>query len=152
VLQSILADAADRARELTGDAMWPVPFPPERLLPALLRGETVLASRGGREVATFNLAQEDPLFWGPQPPVAGYLHRLAVRRELVGQGLGRTLVDEAGRRVREWGRSLLRLDTLASNRRLIAYYSALGFREVRSTSAGPPGRVREHALLEQTVR
>jgi ribosomal protein S18 acetylase RimI-like enzyme len=107
---------------------WPHPFPAERVLPGLERGEVHLAFLESPEpVATINLSWDDPRFWGPQSPVAGYVHRLAVRPAYAGRSFGQDLVEWAAGRVRDRGRQFLRLDCLASNERLCRYYLNLGF-------------------------
>ncbi|MCI4361163.1 MAG: GNAT family N-acetyltransferase, partial [Thermoplasmata archaeon] len=107
---------------------WPYPFPADTVAPSLAVGEVYLAFRGGpTAVATVNLSWEDPRFWGEQPPVAGYAHRLAVRRRFAGTGVGATLLSWADGEIRKRARSFLRLDCLARNRRLCSYYEALGF-------------------------
>lgn len=150
-VQELLSSAAEWALRRTGVSMWPVPFPADLLEPPLRRGETVLAVLDGRAAGTFNLAKEDLPAWGPQPPVAGYLHRLAIRPDLTGRGLGVALLREAEARVLRWGRSKLRLDTLASNGRLVRYYRDLGFHEVGRVRAHPAGEEVSLVLLERTL-
>ena len=65
--------------------------------------------------------------WDEQPPDAGYLHGLCVRRAGAEVGLGAALLDWAGRRVAAAGRRWLRLDCMAANPRLRAWYEGLGF-------------------------
>ena len=80
--------------------------------PGLPPDGTVLA--GGDIAATLTLDWSDPV-WSGIPGPAGYLHTLAR------------------------GRSALRLDCLASNGRLRAYYEAAGFVHCGNVmAAGPP--------------
>jgi GNAT superfamily N-acetyltransferase len=107
---------------------WPYPFPAERVRIGLDHGEVFLAyADPDSAVATVNLSWEDPRFWGEQPPVAGYVHRLAVRPSHAGRSIGRWLIEWAAERVRERGRGFLRLDCLAANSRLCRYYTDQGF-------------------------
>jgi ribosomal protein S18 acetylase RimI-like enzyme len=108
-----------------GIEQWPDPFPRDRVQKLVERGEFYVARLGGKTAGTFALRWSDPLFWGDQPPVAGYLHALAVRREFA--GLGPTLLDWAAERVREEGRELLRLDCRTENADLRRYYERHGF-------------------------
>src|SRR5205823_916179 len=57
---------------------------------------------------TITLRWEDPAFWGEQPPVAGYVHAIAVRRAFA--GLGPKMLEWAEEQVRGSGRGLVRLD------------------------------------------
>ena len=55
------------------------------------------------------------------------IHGFRVAPEFRGQGLGRALLDEAGRTVLARGGRKLSLRVLASNRRARAVYAAAGF-------------------------
>ncbi|HEX8732761.1 MAG TPA: GNAT family N-acetyltransferase [Ktedonobacterales bacterium] len=89
--------------------------------------EVYLAWRADRPAGAFSLQWDDAEMWGEQPPDAGYVHGLCVRRACAGVGLGAALLDWAGRRVAAEGRALLRLDCMAANPRLRAWYEAQGF-------------------------
>jgi ribosomal protein S18 acetylase RimI-like enzyme len=120
----ILSGAARWLRE-RGIEQWPDPFPRSRVEDSLARGELYLARVDKSIAATFVLQWEDELFWGEQPPVAGYIHAVAVRREHA--GVGRQVIEWAERAVREAGRPFLRLDCMRDNPRIRSYYEALGF-------------------------
>lgn len=62
-----------------------------------------------------------------RPDDAGYVHALAVRRELAGRGFGERLLEWAEERVAAAGREFLRLDCRSDNPVLQAYYERLGF-------------------------
>jgi GNAT superfamily N-acetyltransferase len=117
-----------------GIDQWPDPFPRLRVDEAFERGDLYVARSGGEIAATFTLQWEDELFWGPQPPVAGYIHAVAVRREHA--GLGRELIEWAVRAVRDSGRAYLRLDCMRDNARIREYYEALGFQHRGDTVVG----------------
>ena len=123
---SILSEAG-RWLASRGIDQWPDPFPTTLVSPALERGDTYLAVSGGRAIATFTLQWEDTAFWGDQPPDAGYVHRVAVRREAAGQGVGRDLLRWAADRTAERGRRFLRLDCATGNAPLRRYYEEQGF-------------------------
>ncbi len=147
---AILTEAAEWSVSVGNLHSWPRPFPSEIPRRSAARGELFLVeSPANGIVATITLQWEDPLFWGDQPPVAGYVHRLAVRRALTGKGLGTQVLDWAGERVRQAGRKYLRLDCAADNPRLKAYYEAHGFRFI-SEIEGPPIPFR-CALFEKPV-
>lgn len=89
--------------------------------------EVYLARRAGAPVGTFILQWDDPEMWGERPPDAGYVHGLSVRRAVAGLGLGAALLDWAAQRVAASGRHWLRLDCMAANPALRAYYERRGF-------------------------
>ncbi|MCC3776807.1 GNAT family N-acetyltransferase [Streptomyces sp. UNOB3_S3] len=103
-------------------------------------GEVWLAEVGGRAVGGWELWWEDEAAWGPQPPVAGYVHRLMVDRSTAAPGTGRLLLSAAERRVAEAGRTCVRLDCLEGNAQLNAYYQDAGYRAVGRKEGKPqPG-------------
>lgn len=135
---AILEEAARRMRAYGNVHGWPVPFPTALVQGPLQEGDTYLVARpDGVDVATVTLRWEDPRFWGVQPPVAGYLHRLAVRSAHAGRRYGPAILAWADGEVRRRGRQLLRLDTATSNAGLLQYYAALGFRRVGEVAHDP---------------
>ncbi|MFL6139822.1 MAG: GNAT family N-acetyltransferase [Frankiaceae bacterium] len=108
---------------------WPGRFDRDWLAPALAAGEVQAAVERGRIVGTYALVWADPVVWGDRPDHddAGYVHQLAVRRELAGRGVGLLLLAHAGALVADAGRRWLRLDCVAHNRGLRAYYERAGF-------------------------
>ncbi len=128
VALQILTQAAEWEASRGMVSPWPVPFPEDRVRPSLERGELFLAEGAdGQSIATVTLQWEDPPFWGERPPDAGYIHRLAVRREFGGRGAGYAILRWAEDQVRAKGRQWLRLDTLTARERLHEYYQDFGF-------------------------
>ena len=121
---AVLSEAAAWLRAL-GIEQWPDPFPAAWVEPSIERGETYLARDGDLVAGTITLRWDDPAFWGEQPPVAGYVHAIAVRREFA--GAGPALLDWADGQVCAEGRELLRLDCRTENARLRRYYEGQGF-------------------------
>ena len=116
-------------------------------------GEVWLAEADTRLVGAWELWWEDEDAWGTQPPVAGYVHRLMVDRSSAAPGAGRLLLQAAERRVAEAGRALVRLDCVAGNTALNAYYLNAGYQAVghkagKPQPAGPP---KSFTLLEKAV-
>lgn len=110
------------------------------MLPGIAAGETWLAEVDGAPVGTVTLQWSDPL-WSDvdDPDAAGYVHRLAVRRSAA--GTGRALLDWAAATTLGHGRELLRLDCVAHNAALRAYYERAGFRQCGEVEVGgPPGQ------------
>ena len=70
----------------------------------------------------------DELFWPAAAADARHVHRVAVASDAHGRGLGRALLDCAGREIARRGRSQLRLDCACDNPGLRLYHEELGFR------------------------
>ncbi|MFI9809162.1 GNAT family N-acetyltransferase [Streptomyces sp. NPDC052301] len=117
-------------------------------------GEVWLAEAGGRVAGAWELWWEDEGAWGPQPPVAGYVHRLMVDRGVAGPGTGKALLNAAEHRVAAVGRTCVRLDCLAGNARLNAYYRHAGYRVVglKEGKPQPGGTPKSFTLLEKQLR
>ncbi|MGA4848471.1 GNAT family N-acetyltransferase [Streptomyces sp. G5(2025)] len=98
--------------------------------------EVWLAEEGAEVVGAYELWWDDEPAWGVRAPVAGYVHRLMVRRG-ARPGTGRALLARAERRIAEAGRELCRLDCLSTNPRLRAYYEGAGYTVVGEL----PGKV-----------
>jgi len=81
----------------------------------------------GNPVGTFVLDLDDEKHWGPQEPVAGYVHGFCVRKGFNGRGLGSFMLDWCDRRLAALNRRFIRLDCAAHNVKLCAYYESLGF-------------------------
>ncbi len=128
----VLSEAAAWLRS-RGIEQWPSPYPADWVAPSIERGETYLVRQNGAVAGTITLRWEDPAFWGEEPPVAGYAHGIAVRREFA--GLGPELLAWADEQVREAGRGLLRLDCRTDNAELRGYYERHGFRHRGDTTA-----------------
>jgi ribosomal protein S18 acetylase RimI-like enzyme len=78
-------------------------------------------------VGTVSLQWEDERAWGKQPPIAGYMHKLAINEGFHGQGLGEKIIEWALQQVADNGRQFLRLDCAPDNTSLCAYYEKQGF-------------------------
>ncbi|MGN9757968.1 GNAT family N-acetyltransferase [Streptomyces sp. SD31] len=116
-------------------------------------GEVWLAEAGGRVVGAWELWWEDEAAWGARPPVAGYVHRLMVDRSTAAPGTGLRLLRAAERRVAEAGRTCVRLDCLAGNAQLNAYYRDAGYRVVghKEGKPQPGGAPKSFTLLEKVL-
>jgi GNAT superfamily N-acetyltransferase len=133
---SLLDEAAAwlRAR---GVSQWPDRFEPSWVDGAISRGETWLVRVDAALSGTVTLDWVDPI-WSDDG-AAAYVHRMAVRRQAA--GLGAVILGWAADAARQHGREALRLDCVASNVRLRAYYEAAGFvHHGDVTVAGAPGQ------------
>ena len=124
---AVLADAAAWLRTRSVE-QWPDRFPPDWVMPAIEAGETWLAEIDGQIVGSLVVQWDDPLFWAGYPSDAGYLHRLAVRRH--GGRLGARLLLWAEEHAAAERKAYLRLDCVASNESLRAYYERAGYEHV----------------------
>jgi GNAT superfamily N-acetyltransferase len=149
----LVADLIDKAtlwvQEL-GFPQWPLPFPRREIAAAIERTEVYVAEMDGEAVGTITILLDDPVFWGERPPDALYVHKLAVRRDRAGRGIGAALVEWAATRARAAGRSYLRLDCLRDDPGIRAYYERLGF-EHRG-DVDDPARGLLLSLYERPVR
>lgn len=145
----LLAEGARYARSL-GIVQWPERFPEELIVSGIERDEVFVGAIGGVVVSTLSLTWSDEAFWGPHDSQAGYVHRLAIDSEQRGDGLGRGLLEWAQTEIDRADRNLQRLDCLASNAALRAWYETIRFvhqgdREVR----GPLGAPVEISLYQR---
>jgi GNAT superfamily N-acetyltransferase len=144
VVLDLLAEASAWTASM-GFANWPARFPDAIVSRGIAKGELYVGEEADVVVATAALAWSDPMFWGARADDAGYVHRLAVRRDRAGAGLGAEIIEWAARQVSDAGREWLRLDAAADNLPLCSYYERLGF-EYRGDATGeldqPDGTVR----------
>ena len=123
----------------SGIRQWPDRFEPEWVTPSLERGETWLVrTTDGRTVGTFTLGWADQL-WTDRAGKAGYIHRMAIERRAA--GAGRVILAWAGAQARSHDAIALRLDCVAANAGLRAYYEAAGFQHCGDVEVGgAPGQ------------
>ncbi len=141
------------ARGVTGQ--WrPGQLDEEHFRRIMVSGEVWIAETDGRVAGAWELWWEDEDAWGPQPPTAGYVHRLMVDHDNAPPGTGLRLLRAAERRVAEAGRTLVRIDCLAGNARLHTYYLDAGY-QVVGHKAGKPqrgGTSKSFTLMEKSVQ
>ncbi|HEV2170189.1 MAG TPA: GNAT family N-acetyltransferase [Candidatus Binatus sp.] len=119
-------DEAARWLAARGINQWPVDgFPRDLIAADIARAEVHIARCNRRAVGTFTLQWSDQMFWPGAVGEAGYVHRIAVRREA--RGIGVELLKAAECATVAAGRKLLRLDCYAGNEALCAYYERAGF-------------------------
>ncbi|MFD3621000.1 GNAT family N-acetyltransferase [Streptomyces sp. NPDC058676] len=117
-------------------------------------GEVWLAYANETPVGAWELWWTDPAAWGPRPPDAGYIHRLMTTPHTSPPGTGRHMLAEAESRITATGRRYARLDCLASNPQLRAYYESAGYtvmgeQREKEGGSGSPYAV---TLLEKRLR
>lgn len=103
----------------------------ELMLSIIIHHETFMIRKDGELVATFSLNKEqlehDIHLWGKRNDGAIYLHKLAVSPRMIGSGLGKEIIRYAAQYVKEKGNPYLRLDCVASNEKLVRFYTKCGF-------------------------
>jgi GNAT superfamily N-acetyltransferase len=149
LVAGLLDDATLWVQEL-GYPQWPYPFPRDEIAAAIGREEVYVAEVDGTPVATVTILHDDPVYWGERPPDALYVHKLAVRRDHAGRGLGAALVEWAAARAGAAGRGFLRLDCLRNDPGIRTYYEALGFEHCGDFDDGTRGLLL--SLYERRVR
>lgn len=92
----------------------------------------------GADVGTVCLQWEDEKHWGEpgSDGLAGYVHGLAIVREVDGKGVGAAILRWAEARTAAAGRPLVRLDCMAGNPGLNSYYERQGFRKIGERDMG----------------
>jgi protein-tyrosine phosphatase len=151
-----LRDAAARWQIGRGIDQWkPGELGDDHFRARLADGEVWLATLGpgGPVAGAWELWWADPAAWGTRPGAAGYVHRLMTDRGTAPPGTGLRMLAEAERRIADAGLDLCRLDCLADNAGLRAYYAAAGYTvvgEQPAKSGGPKGSYAV-TLLEKPV-
>ena len=149
--ENTVAELLDEATRWVGELgyeQWPLPFPRDELAAAIARAEVYVVEDEGEAVATVTLLWDDPLYWGERPSDAAYVHKLAVRRDRSGRGIGAAIVAWANAEALEAGREFLRLDCLRDNPGIRDYYEQLGFEHRGDLTLGG----RPMSLYERRVR
>lgn len=149
-LAAILTEAKQLKISLNDDAWASRDFTPELLREWIEEGNTYSVRLNGRIVATFALTWEDTT-WGQQPPVAGYIHKLAVNGDVRGKGIGGDILNWASIQIMKKGRQLLRLDFPRENSGLKTYYERHGFKWVRDEKVIRPNKIYLESLYERPV-
>ncbi len=130
LVAEILTDGTQYKAKL-GDMAWgDEGWSEEEVQDAMLESTVYLIQQDEETIGTVSLQWDDTRNWGEQPPVAGYMHRLAIKDGFHNQGIGKLAVDWVAEQVAGRGRSLIRLDCEAKNTDLCSYYEKLGFVQV----------------------
>lgn len=150
-IAEILTDCAQYVKNLGVQSGWPVPFSEEQVTETIEEKEIFVVEKENQIVATFRLIWSDPMFWGTQPPIAGYLHKLEVSRAFAHQGIGRKILTWVEDLVSQEGRRYVRLDCIASNAYIVNYYKDEGFHPVKILSLNIDGNILTVQLMEKAV-
>ena len=132
ILLSLWLDAAEWLQAKGIDQWHPSRFSLDGAIAAIRDAEVYIAELGREAVGTYLIMWSDPVIWRElDDGEAGYIHKLAVRRDCKGRGLVLKLLRDAERRIAGRGKRLIRLDCMADNERLNRYYLDAGYAFVR---------------------
>lgn len=143
-----------------GVDQWQGPFRVERIADGIAAGRVWFAEakqdEGHTIVGTITVDEFADLdFWTEADDLdsALYVHRMAVRREDAGQGIGAFMLEWAAKLGRDHGKLRLRLDANRDNTSLQRYYQELGWQHVRTVhrSWRPSGALFELPLTPRTI-
>ena len=124
-----MRDAAAHWQLNRGVVQWdPGEVTVDDLRAQVVAGELFVARDGCELVGAVRLLWSDPFVWDTDPAnSAGYVHGLIVATH--GNGWGAGLLSWAETRIAAAGKSLVRLDCVATNHRLRHYYLEHGYGE-----------------------
>ncbi len=113
----------------SGHEMWqPDTLTAENLFDNYTRNNCYVMSVDGTPAATFVLQWKDPLYYADVPDqTAGFIHKVAIRRQFAGQGLFAHVLDFCRERCRERGIHEIQLETDATRPALMQFYERNGF-------------------------
>jgi ribosomal protein S18 acetylase RimI-like enzyme len=127
---SVLTDAT-KYKLQRGDFAWGSRGPSEQeVLEQINRDEMYVVLSDCDVVGTFRLQWDDEHYWGKQPPVAAYMHGLAVKESAHGKAVGANVLTWTVQEAARQGRQYLRLDCDEKNFALCRYYERRGFIQV----------------------
>lgn len=138
-LRTLYLGAVEWIQEAKGIRQWHAEMFSPANMEKLFREQDVYAAYlHGRLAGAFSINWDNEEgIWGKSFHTdAGYVHRLSVARDCKGLGIGRLLLLHAESIISQKGRSWLRLDCMADNPSLNAYYARQGL-QYRGRFDGP---------------
>jgi ribosomal protein S18 acetylase RimI-like enzyme len=78
----------------------------------------------------FRLLENDELYWGKQEEEARYIHSLVIKKEFTGMHIGKKVIEQVIKEMKQNQIFILRLDCDSSNQGLCSYYEKQGFVKV----------------------
>ncbi|WP_176444695.1 GNAT family N-acetyltransferase [Paenibacillus herberti] len=127
-MQHLYVEAAKWIRSMKGIVQWgEEDFTREYMEQFIREKEVFVAYMNGELSGCFSVQWEYEEIWGDLfHDQAGYVHRLAVSRNIKGQGIGSRLLDWAEAYIKNKGKTWMRLDCMADNPTLNDYYRSQG--------------------------
>ena len=130
-IEQVVSILEEAAQWLTtrGIHQWPPGgFSADEVLHWQQVGIVLPAWHGATAIGTITVTFHNEDLWQSMPPIqAGYVAKLAVRREVAGQDVGVQLLHAAENVARERGCAVVRLDCWAGNAALRRFYTEAGF-------------------------
>lgn len=103
----------------------------EEIKEMIMREQVYIVKKGKNLVATFTLYENqgewDRYLWGDLQDGAIYIHRLAVALSKKGGGLGRGIIQWIENKIKQEGKTIVRLDCVAHNKKLNDFYRRCGY-------------------------
>ncbi|HEX9565703.1 MAG TPA: GNAT family N-acetyltransferase [Gemmatimonadaceae bacterium] len=133
-IAAIRVRAAEDLTERFGGGHWSSLASEKNVVSGMRTGRVVVARRGATVVGTLSLQTKKP--WAidttyfTQSSAPWYLTNMAVDPSQQRKGVGRELMVDAERFVREWGGDAIRLDAYDSPAGAGSFYARCGYREV----------------------
>lgn len=133
-----LRDACALWQQSNGITQWePGEVLPEHIREQIDQGQWWVVHDAGL-VAAVRLLSDDPVIWpDPGPARARYVHGLMATRDAAGRGWGRRLLAWVEETAALTGHQALRLDCVAANHKLRAYYERSGYQQRGRVTFGP---------------
>jgi ribosomal protein S18 acetylase RimI-like enzyme len=133
-IQMLLAVCGRHMAAVHGFENWRTPYPLDRLRADAREREVYAVREGADLVATFTISDRpvtpyEPDVWAEPEAPALFVNRLAVMPAHQGRRLGAACMRWIERHAAKHGYRAVRLDALAANERLRAFYRRLGYRE-----------------------
>jgi GNAT superfamily N-acetyltransferase len=139
-VSNLLCEAAEWMGRHRKPLWSPAKLGPAFVEPLVERGEIIASWRDARIVGVMTIQWSDREFWPDHDDgMAGYLHKIAVRRSEAGKGVPAVMIDWASKLAKQEGKKCLRLDC-DLHPSLCAVYERLGFTRVDVFTASPPDR------------
>ena len=113
----------------SGQTMWePHTLTAENLVDDYTHGNCYVLYANDVPAATFILQWKDPVYYADVPDnTAGFIHKVAIRRQFSGQNLFSAMLDFCRNECRKRGLRELQLETDATRPKLMAFYERHGF-------------------------
>lgn len=127
IMQQLYIEAAQWIRSTKGFTQWREDsFTSEYMEHFMRQNEVFVAVLDGELVGCYSIQWEYEEIWGDMfHDNAGYVHRLVVSRKFKGQGIGERMLSWAEIYIGKQGKGWLRLDCMADNPILNAYYCSM---------------------------
>jgi ribosomal protein S18 acetylase RimI-like enzyme len=127
-LQALYIEAAGWMASKGIDQWRATDFPAGFMNKLMKETEVYAVNREGVLIGCLSIQWADPFFWKELDSIeAGYVHKLVVKREYSGLGIGHELLDWSANYLKSHNKRWIRLDCMADNAGLNNFYINAGF-------------------------